>query len=145
MAKINEYQELAAKHQKEVNEFPCFFAFDMKQFEEGMKSLGLKKSDTKLIYKAPGGMFYKKSDSPKLHELLDRHDRERREAVEGDTTGEGYILDMFKTELANHEFGYTGDLSETLETVGLTMKGVRSNPALLHGLQKALASYHYEL
>lgn len=138
---MNAYQELEDRQQKEFDAFPCFFAFDQKQFDEGMKKLGLKRRDTKLIYHGIGGMYYRKSDSPKLKELMDRHERERQEAIAGDSTGEGYILDMFRTELANHEFGYTYELRETLDCLGLTIDQVRSNPKLLHGLRKALEQY----
>jgi hypothetical protein len=48
---MNKYQELREKQQAELNAFPMFFAFNQKQFEEGMKSLGLKPTDTKKIYK----------------------------------------------------------------------------------------------
>ena len=86
-------------------------------------------------------MFYRKSDAPKLHELLDRHERERVEAIEADVTGEGYIYQMFAHELANHEYGYTYDLEETLDAVGLTTEQIKGNKALHHGLQKALKRY----
>ena len=45
-------------------------------------------------------MYYRKSDSPILKEMLDRHTKEDLEAIKADTTGEGYILDMFSEELA---------------------------------------------
>lgn len=138
---MNAYQELQNRHQQEVNAFPCFFAFSQAQFDDGMKSLGLRPKDTKLIYRAPGGMFYRKSDAKKLHELLDRHERERVEAIEADVTGEGYIYQMFAHELANHEYGYTYDLEETLDAVGLTAEQIKGNKALHHGLQKALKRY----
>ena len=54
---MNAYQEMRDRQQKEFNSFPCFFAFDQKQFDEGMKKLGLKPGDTKLIYRGPGGMY----------------------------------------------------------------------------------------
>ena len=75
-------------------------------------------------------MFYRKSDAPKLRELLDRHERERVEAIEADVTGEGYIYQMFAHELANHEYGYTYDLEETLDAVGLTAEQIKGNKAL---------------
>lgn len=142
---MNAYEELQTRHQKEVNEFPCFFAFSDEQFKEGMKSLGLRPSDTKMVYRAPGGMFYRKTDSPRLKELLDRHDRERQEAIEGDTAGDGYILQMFQAELANHEFGYTRDLSETLDALGLTRSIIRAHANLFNGLKKALKPYKVNL
>lgn len=36
---MNAYQELQDKQQAEFSAFPCFFAFDQKQFDEGMKKL----------------------------------------------------------------------------------------------------------
>lgn len=52
---MNAYQEMQDRQQKEFNSFPCFFAFGQEQFDEGMKKLGLKPGDTKLIYRAPAG------------------------------------------------------------------------------------------
>ena len=66
---------------------------------------------------------------------------ERVEAIEADVTGEGYIYQMFAHELANHEYGYTYDLEETLDAVGLTAEQIKGNKALHHGLQKALKRY----
>lgn len=141
--KMSAYTELQKKHHDELHAFPCFFAFNMEQFAEGMRSLGLRpKTDTKLIYRGIAGMYYRKSDAPALKEMLDRHTKEDRDAIESDSTGEGYILDMFSEELANHEYGITRDLSETLDVLGLTMDQVRASEALLHGLQKALERYN---
>lgn len=50
---MNAYQEMQDRQQKEFNSFPCFFAFSQEQFDEGMKKLGLKPGDTKLIYRGP--------------------------------------------------------------------------------------------
>ena len=36
----NHYQELRDRQQEEVNAFPMFFAFDQRQFAEGMRRLG---------------------------------------------------------------------------------------------------------
>lgn len=138
---MNAYQELRDRQQQEFNSFPCFFAFDQKQFDEGMKKLGLKPGDTKLVYRGMSGMYYRKTDAHSLKEMMDRFDRERAEAIMADSTGDGFILDMFSFELANHEFGYTYELSETLEAVGLTVAAVKANPNLLNGLRKALKKY----
>lgn len=139
---MNAYTELQKKHHDELHAFPCFFAFDAKQFAEGMRSLGLRPEDTSLIYRGIAGMYYRKSDAPILKEMLDRHTKEDLEAIKADATGEGYILDMFAEELANREYGYTRDLSETLDVLGLTMDQVRASETLLHGLQKALERYN---
>ena len=135
---MNKYQELREKQQAEVNAFPMFFAFNQKQFEEGMQSLGLKPTDTKKIYKLGNtGGFYRKSDSAAFHEMFRRHTKELEDAITSDPTGDGFIFDMFDYELANHEYNYTHDPEPTLDALGLTMEQVRAEPRLFHGWKKA--------
>lgn len=139
---MNKYIELKNKHSKEVHSFPMFFAFSDKQFEEGMKKLGLQPEDTDKIYKLGGtGGFYKKSDSEKLHDMFKRHTEEMTAAIAADQTGEGFIYDMFIYELGNHEYCITYDLEPTLDACGLTEDEVLNNPALLAGLKKAKEDY----
>ncbi|MBQ9167937.1 MAG: hypothetical protein IJX67_05970 [Oscillospiraceae bacterium] len=134
----NQYITLKEKQQQEINDFPMFFAFSQKQFEEGMEKLGLAPEDTDKIYKlGHTGGFYRKTDAQALHELFDRHAKEKAEAIAADTTGEGYIYDMFNYELANHEYGYTRDLEPTLDALGLTVEEINADERLLRGLQKA--------
>jgi hypothetical protein len=139
----NLYVELIDKHQEEFNNFPCFFAFDKKQFNEGMEKLGLNPDDTDKIYRGIGGMFYKKSDSQKLKDMLNKHDKEFKEAVANDKTGEGFIYQMFKYELANHEYGYTYELDDTLNALDLTIEEINNNKNLLNGLNKAIECFKY--
>lgn len=135
---MNKYQELREKQQAELNAFPMFFAFNQKQFEEGMKNLGLKPTDTKKIYKIGNtGGFYRKSDAPAFREMFMRHTKEREDAIAADPTGDGFIFDMFDYELANHEYNYTHDPEPTLDALGLTMEQVRAEPRLFHGWKKA--------
>ena len=139
---MNKYKEMKDKHHKEVNDFPFFFAFNAKQFEEGMKKLGLDAKDTDKIYKFGNtGGFYRKTDSAMLKEMLVRHDREMAEAIAADTTGDGFIYDMFMYELANHEYCITYDFEPTLDACGLEYSEVMDNPALRAGLKKAEADY----
>ena len=44
---------------------------------------------------------------------------------------------MFKYELDNHEYGYTGDAEDTIEALGLTWDEINSNENLLNGFKKA--------
>ena len=111
----NHYQELRDRQQEEVNAFPMFFAFDQRQFAEGMRRLGLRPSDMNQVYAIAGtGGFYRKSDAPKLHEMFARHRKELDEAIAADKAGDNFIYEMFLTELSNHEYGYTGDVQDTL-------------------------------
>ena len=72
--------------------------------------------------------------------MFARHKREREEAIANDTTGKGYIYQMFRHELANHEFDYTEDLDDTLAAVGLTMEEIENSKPLKRGLDKAIES-----
>jgi hypothetical protein len=136
----NSYRTLKEKHQQEVNAFPFFFAFNNEQFVTGMAKFGLTPDDTDKIYKLGStGGFYLRTDAVKLHEMFNRHGREMQEAVDADTTGEGLIYDMFLCELANHEYTYTNDLEDTLNTLDLTPETVNESSALRHGLTKAIA------
>ena len=90
---MNAYQEMQDRQQKEFNSFPCFFAFGQEQFDEGMKKLGLKPSDTKLIYRAPGGMYYRKTDSNSLKEMMARFDMRLRNFSAGFFSSESSTRD----------------------------------------------------
>jgi len=136
---MNNYTYLKDRHQQEINAFPIFFAFNDKQFAEGMTKLGLQPDETDKIYKLGNiGGFYRKSDGPQLHEMFNRHERERHEAISGDTTGDGYIYQMFLYELANHEYGYTRDITNTLEALSLMPEDIEKSKALKHGLVRAI-------
>lgn len=133
----NTYKDLKDKHQNEFNAFPMFFAFSDMQFDEGMEKLGLDREDTEQIYSMGMGGYYRKSDAEAFKEMLERHAQEMSDAVEADETGEGFILDMFKYELANHEYGYTYDVEDTLRALDFTIEEVEAKPNLKHGLKEA--------
>ena len=117
-----------------------FFAFNMDQFREGMEKLGLDpEKDQGKIYRIDGGGYYRKEDAEQLHMIFDKNHAEMQEAIAADQTGEGFIYEMFVSELFNHEYGYTEDLTDTLDALGLDPAEVDSSPALSHGLAKAAA------
>lgn len=97
---MNRYADLKLRQQQEFDAFPMIFAFSDKQLAEGMDSLGLAPTDTDKIYKAPGGGFYRKEDSPRLKEMMDRFDRELQSAISGDETSDGFVYEMFFMNLA---------------------------------------------
>ena len=136
-SKVNQYLEIKTRHQKELDNFPMFFAFSDKQFEEGMKKFGLSSKDANKIYSTSGGGFIKKTDSKKLKYLFAIHNLEMKEAIESDKTGEGFIFDMFDYELSNHEYCITMSVEDTLYALGLTIEEINKNPALIKGLRLA--------
>jgi hypothetical protein len=131
---MNEYLKLKRQHQKEVNEFPMFFAFSNKQLEEGLKKFNVTKEE---ICSIGAGGFMKKTDSILFKNMFKKHRAEMDESILGDKTGEGFIKDMFQYEMDNHEYSYTGDIEDTLDSLGLTIDEIINNPALKRGFKLA--------
>ena len=134
----NSYQEMKSRHQAEINAFPMAFAFNERQFAEGMAKLGLTPEDTDKVYGMPGtGGFYRCEDASRFHEMFRRHEDEHKEAIAKDLTGAGYIFQMFLYELDNHEYAYTNDPESALNALCITPEEIGDCPRLKHGFLKA--------
>lgn len=132
------YRELKERQQQEVNDFPFIWAFNEKQLAEGMQRLGLDPAtDKDKLQNIGAGGIIRKTDAAAMREMFDQHRRELLEQIAADTTGEGFIKDMFSTELANHEYSYTGDPTDALDALGITPAQIESNRALARGLALA--------
>lgn len=129
------YRELKARQQEEFNKFPFFAAFDKKQFAEGMQKLGV--TDKSELYHGIGGIFYRKADAGKLHEMMRRFDDELKEAYKDDA----FLYDAMFCELANHEYCITLDSEDALEALNLTVDEVTANERLLWIFSKASRDY----
>lgn len=139
---MNYYAALKSKHQKEIDAFPLGAAFNQKQFEEMMQKWGLTVNDTdKILRLGDTGCFIRKTDQQTLHEMIERHETEMKQAIADDKTGNGFIYDMFIYELANHEYCITYDLEETLDALNLTYEEIIADKRLSHGLNKAKKDY----
>ena len=141
---MNRYLELKKNFRQEIDEFPLFWAFNKMQFEEGMTELGLKPNQLDEVCRLPAGAICRKNDAPRFIEMLLNHDKSMKAAIDADETGEGFIFDMFNYELANYEYAYTRDATETLEALNLTFADVRASSRLNHGLKKAIAAQKYD-
>jgi hypothetical protein len=138
---LHAYEDMRNRHAKEFGEFPIFFAFDGEQFAEGMRKLGLAPEDTGQVCSfARTGGFYRRGDHGHIQEMLERQEIERQDAISGDLTGDGYIYGMFCFQLKNHEYTYTYDPEDTLNTLNLSWDEVNGTPKLLHGLNEAMAA-----
>lgn len=138
---MNQYQKLKNRHQREFEAFPKFYAFSEKQFLEGMRKLKLKENETDKIVSISGGGYIKKSDIEKFKKMNEKHKQEINVAIAKDVTGKHFIKDMFKYELANHEYGFTENLEDTLNALQLSMDEINNNKALKKGLLLARKEY----
>ena len=129
------YRELKDQQQREIDSFPMIWAFSENQLKEGMQKLGVKDM-TELKAIAPSG-FVKKTDYKALWDMIHRHQQENKDQIEADKTGEGFIYDMFYTELANHEYSYTGDPTEALRACSVQPLQIEQDPRLNKGFCKA--------
>lgn len=140
---MNEYMEMRDRQQKEFDALPLGFAFGQKQFEEMMRSWDLDpEKDTGKICSIGAGGYIQKKDVELLRQTSKRHKEEMEAAIAGDKTGEGFIYQMFLCELDNHEYGYTGDTSDTLEALGYTAEQVLESPCLKRGIEKAVTEIY---
>ena len=136
----NAYKILKDKHQAEVNALPIKFAFGKDQFKRCMSEWGLTEHQTDMLYGlGDTGGFYLKTDSDLILGTLKRHTQEMETAISENANG-CFVFDMFCYELANHEYGYTGDLTDTLEALGLTLNEVKQNNVLNISLNNAIES-----
>ena len=136
------YSEMKKRQSDEVNKFPIKFAFSNEQFKIAMQELGLNENDTdKVTSIGFGGGFIRKDDIPKYKEMFKRHNKELKDAINSDKTGEGFIKEMFRDELNNHEYYITRDYEETFDALGLTMEDIYNNKNLQNGLEIATKEY----
>lgn len=132
---MNPYLELKTKHQREVNAFPLGAAFNEEQFIEMMAKWNLTLEDTDKIYKLGLGMYVRKCDADAMHEMFDRHAKEREVAIRENKND--YLYHMFNYELANHEYSYTGDLTDTLDALDLTLEDIIADARMDEALKRA--------
>ena len=138
---MNTYLQMKQRHQQEFNAFPIKFAFSQAQLEQGLIELGLQPTDTDKVVATPGGSFIRATDQQAFLDLFARQDRERSEAIAADTDGTGFAYEMFRYELANHEYAYTLDPTDTLEALGFKLDEVAAFPALQKAFTNAQKDY----
>ena len=143
--KVNKYEELINRQQSKYNKFPIKFAFSDEQFKKSMSELGLNENDTDKIIVIGGGGFIKKEDKEAYLEMVKRFNKEFEESISADRAGRDFIKDMFSYELANHEYCYTRDLTDTLDSLGLDIDKINNSDSLKKGLKLALNQYEEEI
>ncbi len=85
-------------------------------------------------------MFLRKDDVQPFIDMMRRFDKERDAAIAADDGApDGFICEMFRYELDNHEFGYTGDTEDTIDALGLSYEKIDANESLKAGLKNAVA------
>lgn len=128
------YKEQKARHSKEFSAFEgIFFAFSNEQFAEGMKRMGLAVDDYASLVSIGAGGYILKSKRDEFKALFNRQSQERKDLKKD----EKKLIEALIYELGNHEYGYTGDASDAVESLGYTMETIPQK-----ALNKAIAKYN---
>ena len=132
---MNTYTELKQSHSAALNAFPMAFAFSNKQLDEALEKLGAK--DTSEVVKISGGGLILKTNKKPLVALFLKHEKERSEALKNDE----YLKQALTYELANHEYGYTYDIEDTLDAIGIDMEEYQNSDRIKAIAKKAISEY----
>ena len=127
------YQQLKAEQQKEFNDFPCFFAFNERQFKEGKEKLGVKEDEE--LCSTGVGMIIRKEDVERLKAMTEGFST----ALATNLEDEVFLFDAVSYEIANHEYVITGDLDESLDILGLQYDKLTKEQRAV--ISKAVSSY----
>ena len=112
------YQELKTKHAKILSEFPMFFAFSNAQLEEGIKKT---QTSAEFLCRVPGGGFIRKADKDAFKAMLSGFDTDRKDCFADDA----HLTEALRYELGNHEYGYTGNATDALNTLEMSLDNER--------------------
>lgn len=134
---MSTYADMRHRHAEETSALPIYWAFSDERFEEILREMGMTKDDTSQLRRAPGGGFCKAGDAQRILDTLLRHRQELDDAIAADSTGEGFIREMFLYELRNHEYGYTLETNDAVRACGLTPEDVEADRRLKNGLELA--------
>lgn len=131
---MNEYKELKEKHAQEMAAFAAknmFYAFDDKQYKEGLRKLGASGDD---VCETIGGGFVRTEKAEDLTQMLLRMSEEIDTRARSD---QRFALEMFRDALAQTEFHYTGDYDGALDLLGYTLQDVLEDDTLTAAFREA--------
>lgn len=116
------YRELKDKQLIELNNFEgVFFAFDKKQFSDGMKKIGLDPSETDKIYSLGNtGGYILKEKYPEYRAMFDQHEQELAEQMKD----KDFFHNALVYELCNHEYCITHSYEDALYAIGINEEDI---------------------
>ena len=139
----NLYLEMKERQQKETDNLPIYFAFGDRQLQEKSNELGFESIDDmiKNIVGIGAGGFCKKEDYQNIINTFKKHNEELKENLKNDE----FLQSAFEYELANHEYIITYDISDTLRSLGITLKEYQENERYQNIMKVAISNYKKEM
>lgn len=129
------YQEMKEINRGLMNAFPIAFAFSNEQLKEAKAKLGAIENSE--LLNVCHGWFIKKTDKNAFLEMCETMKKNRDEVLSNDES----LIEALVYELNNHEYVYSRDSSEALDTLGLSPSCERVQRLLAVAISQAV---HYE-
>lgn len=141
---MNPYEEMKERQQRQLSEFlkeNAFFAFSTSQYEAGLRKLGFAPDKRGEVVPIGGtGGYILKDKYQEFIDIVMENKKERDTALTDPETREQFAFDMFRTELINHEYGYTGNAMDALNALGFSANDLLRYPFLNRAFDKAKRS-----
>ena len=120
------YQTFKNRNSKVFNKFisdNVFFAFDDKQFKEGLKKFNIEPEQAKdKLFRYFGGGFILKTAAPMEHKISKKMTKCERKYLNKAPN----LISALVYEMGNRECGYTGNYFEAVRVLGLADKFKKS-------------------
>lgn len=138
------YIEFKEKNQKEINNLPIYWAFGQSQLEEVAHELNFKSADEMIPHvKGIGyGGFCKEEDYHNIIDTFKRQDENLSDLLHNDFD---FLVDALEYELGNHEYVITYDISDALNSLGISLKEYDNSPELQKAMKLAKSNYLKEM
>ena len=122
-----DYKKYKENRQIEFNKLPIYWAFGEQQFQELLKKLNLQDTPEdlkKLVNVGCGGLMLK-SDLP----LLKNHNEtfSKDKLLFWLTHNFKFAYSALRYEMNNHEYYYTCDITDTLESLNITFEDIQKS------------------
>ena len=135
MKTYSEFKKQAEKETNDLYDTACFFAFDKKQFTEGLEKFNIEREHApELIVSISGGGFALKKRVNDIREMGKKHNEQLRALMED----EQFAISAFDYELGNHEWIVTGNETDAIFALGYSVEDVKNSEHLLKCLKAAL-------
>ena len=135
------YKKYKENKQKEFDKLPIHWAFGMQQFKELLQKLNLQDTPEdlkKLVNIGCGGLMLK-SDLHLLENHIETFSKDK--LLFWLTHNFRFAYSALRQEMNNHEYYYTGDITDTLESLNITFEDIQKNAYLKLAYLRARKDY----
>jgi hypothetical protein len=130
------YTEFREKQEVEISNFPICWAFNEDQLKEAMLKLNV--TDRKELATIGAGSVLLKNKVNDWYKLQFKQSEDLNKQLK---ESDDFAYCLFSYELRNHEFVYTNDLDDFLESIGLNSEKIKNNERLFNIFLKAKKEY----